>query len=375
MDSNYTLQQHENASLESRNYDDIDDTSMLAYCTISIIIAVLAFVGNFIVVFIVVKAQRMQSFTNWLILNLAISDIATALISIPFEIPSELKHGEWQYHPLLCHFFYPLQSAIVYGSVFTLVFLSLSRYWAIVYPFRQQLKIYHAKILIIVIWMFCFLFTIPYAMALRYNTDTNSCEERWSYNDNLIYTIAIFAFQYILPLTIISLAYLRIVYDLCYTNEANANGKINKTKQAETKKIIKLLIIITISFAGCLLPYHVVALYQLIYPDVVVSRYISDLSFLILYSNSALNPFIYNAFNEKFRKSFKEFYRRNICCKRSFFHDSDSSIRKLLPKLGEPINCSGRKPQVEDSIVYKSHQIKLLTMTAKTKASKVASRL
>ena len=62
----------------------------VAFVSIQIIILILSLVGNAIVILIVIKKRRMQSFTNWLILNLAVADIYSVLICIPLEIPIDL---------------------------------------------------------------------------------------------------------------------------------------------------------------------------------------------------------------------------------------------------------------------------------------------
>ena len=62
----------------------------------------------------------MRTFTNCLILNLAVADLSVALICIPLEIPLELNGFVWIYGNTFCMMFYPLQSATIFASAFTL---------------------------------------------------------------------------------------------------------------------------------------------------------------------------------------------------------------------------------------------------------------
>jgi len=309
-----------NDTYNQRNYRaEASSMAIIIYCTIAINIAVFAFICNVGVIVIVVKVRRMQTFTNWLILNLAVSDVIFAMVAIPFEVPLELNNGVWQFPSFSCKLLYPMETALVYSSVLTLVVLSLSRYWAIVHPYRSQPSIFYAKMLILIIWFSSMVVTIPYALALQYSSNSEMCEETWSYKASLIYTLTTFFFQYCLPLIIILSSYGLIIYDLNCSKvsqhkDENSTKKINrsyssKTKQSETNRVVKLLVILSVTFALCLLPYHIITIYQIINPDVSILRYIYDISFLILYANSALNPIIYNTFNENFRKSLKEFFR------------------------------------------------------------------
>ena len=101
-------------------------------------------VGNMFVVVVILLERKMKTFTNWMILNLAVADLAVGLFCIPLEIPLELKH-KWLYGKVFCKLFYPLQSSIVYASVLTLAVTSCSRYYAIAFPFRPQPTARHAR--------------------------------------------------------------------------------------------------------------------------------------------------------------------------------------------------------------------------------------
>jgi len=289
-------------------------TPMEAIVALLILVFMVSLFGNVIVVLIITKKKRMQTFTNWLLLNLAVADLLVALICIPLEIPLEIKKY-WMYGEKFCTFFYPIQTATVYGSVFTLVGLSLSRYWAIIHPFKPQATVRHAKIVIALIWVLSLAFVIPYMTVLRVQDDY--CGETWTATQRRIYTVATVVLQFLLPLFVISIAYTFIVYELKYSK---ATLKVDKIKRKETKKVVNLLLIITITFALCVLPYHTVGLVGEFYSTEF--RYFEDInlaSYLLLYINSCLNPIIYNVFNERFRETFKELYKTVIAyvCRRS----------------------------------------------------------
>ena len=244
---------------------------MEAILALLILVFLVNLFGNVIVVLIITKKKRMQTFTNWLLLNLAIADLLVALICIPLEIPLEIKNQYWIYGDKFCTIFYPIQTATVYGSVFTLVGLSLSRYWAIIHPFKPQATVRHAKIAIAVIWMLSLALVIPYMTVLKVQGDY--CSETWRPIQGRIYTVATVVLQFLLPLFVISIAYTFIVYELKFSK---ATLKVDKIKRKETKKVVNLLLIITVTFALCVLPYHTVGLIAQFYSTDF--RYFEDIN-------------------------------------------------------------------------------------------------
>ena len=86
------------------------------------------------------------------------------------------------YGKIGCSLFYPLQTATVYASVFTLAALSCSRYIAIVHPYRANPTSFVAKCVLITIWVFSFLLVTPYIASLQLNDETGQCEETWTHS-------------------------------------------------------------------------------------------------------------------------------------------------------------------------------------------------
>ena len=82
---------------------------------------------------------------------LLFSWMALTLICIPFDIPVQEMNYKWPYESFMCNILYALQTMSLFASVFTLTSVSLTRYWAILYPLRRQLSTTNAKWLIIII--------------------------------------------------------------------------------------------------------------------------------------------------------------------------------------------------------------------------------
>ena len=254
-------------------------------------------VGNGLVCFIILRRRAMKSVVNYLILNLAVAGLVFTCICIPFDIPVQEMDYYWSYGAFMCRVIYPLQTHTLFASVYTLVALSLSRYWAIVHPLRQQLKVERVKSVILLIWVVSFIPVCPYLANLRLNTSTLSCEENWRKDSSRkVYTVSLFLLQYVIPLTVISCAHLGIALELKRNSTTRRSSSIRGVQHREAKKVARMLATVTLLFAACVLPNNILWLWLDFGTADKNFPYFWDLlSFgnIVVFSNSALNPVCY----------------------------------------------------------------------------------
>lgn len=91
------------------------------------IISLTAFVGNSLVIYVVVISRRMRTVTNMYIANLAFADVTIAVFAIPFQFHAALLQ-RWDLPAFMCQFCPTVQILSVNISIFTLVAISLDRY-------------------------------------------------------------------------------------------------------------------------------------------------------------------------------------------------------------------------------------------------------
>lgn len=313
-----------------------------------VLILIVNLIGNTLAVFVIVLEHKMQSFSNWLIFNLAVADLCVALFCIPFEIPLELTE-KWIYGNIFCSILYPLESATVYASCFTLVVLSYVRYRAITYPYLPQPNRRNAKQSICVIWASSLACVSPYILGLKYDSQSGQCMEVWNLAVRNVYTIATYLIQYIIPVAIMMSAYGFVIYEIVIKKNPSATLYEHKRRQKEDRRLIRLLVVVTVTFAVCNLPYHVVAL-CLEFGNAGSFRYIEDvsiLSYVFLYSNSALNPILYNVFSSNFRSAMSDILRRSFF--RLFLHNKKCLEHLRTSQVGKCI-CKGNGNEVDDEL-------------------------
>lgn len=267
-------------------------------------------IGNGLVCFVILRRRAMKGVVNYLILNLAVADLVFTCICIPFDIPVQQMDYYWPYGAFMCKVIYPLQTQTLFASVYTLVALSLSRYWAIVHPLRQQLKVERVKWVILLIWVVSFIPVCPYIATLRLNPTTLNCEENWKRETSRrAYTLSLFFLQYVIPLTVISSAHLSIALELKRKATTRRRSFIRGVQHKEARKVARMLVTVTLLFAACVLPTNILWLWlDFGAADKNFAYFWELLSFanVVVFSNSALNPVCYTMTNNAYRKEIKK---------------------------------------------------------------------
>ncbi len=303
-------------------------------------IAIVGVLGNSLVVFVIVRHKKMQRVINLLLLNLALADLLFLMICPPFTA-YRLAHS-WIFGDILCKMMHYLLNVTVYITAYTLILISVVRYMAIVYH-EQMFHIgtkTNVGLTCIVTWWIMLVLNIPIIQShgvRLINSSTYVCRIYNEYTGKSLYS-TFFAFTYVLPLTLIGV--LNFLTHRHITNQKDMK-LVNIIKSKENKnKASRMLIIVVVIYTICWLPIHIDLLLFYFKPTLFES---SDLymtvSFLwniLAYSNSCLNPFIYNFTSKEFRDNFRKTFSCLHCviCRR----------RKLSDGNNHKKNCQRRPP-------------------------------
>ncbi|XP_055617201.1 cholecystokinin receptor type A-like isoform X2 [Toxorhynchites rutilus septentrionalis] len=170
----------------------VDNTSKLAYLLESgriqiplySIIFLLAVIGNSLVILTLVLNRRMRTITNLFLLNLAVSDLFLGVFCMPFTLVGTLLR-DFIFGKVMCKLLPYLQASSVAVSAWTLVIISVERYYAICHPLRSRRRqtLSHAYRLIALIWCGSLFFMLPIVILSKLiptNQGHNKCRELWT---------------------------------------------------------------------------------------------------------------------------------------------------------------------------------------------------
>ena len=93
---------------------------------IFLIVIILGFVGNNLVILVILLNKNMRTSNNLFILNLAISDLTLCVFSIPFNVYKTLRHT-WKFGSFLCKFSPFFQASNVFISTISITAIALDR--------------------------------------------------------------------------------------------------------------------------------------------------------------------------------------------------------------------------------------------------------
>lgn len=126
------------------------------------------------------------------------------------------------------------------------------------------------------------------------------------------YHIIVIILVYCFPLLIMGVTY-TIVGITLWGGEIPGDTCDKYHEQLKAKrKVVKMMIIVVVTFAICWLPYHVYFILTAIYQQLNRWKYIQQVylaSFWLAMSSTMYNPIIYCCLNKRFRAGFKRAFR------------------------------------------------------------------
>ncbi|KAF8376018.1 tkr-3 [Pristionchus pacificus] len=291
-------------------------------CLLYAIIAFLGFAGNMLVVIVTLTRLRTRSITTYFIINLAIADLLTALLAIPFKFQAALFQV-WHLPRSLCHVVPYVETVSLSVSVFTLTASAIHEFRTVFFPKQMRMNTNNARILVILIWLFALLVSVPHGVFHEV-TEFPVGEDRtvaqciptvgdtswWK-----IYNIYLVMIQFFIPMIILDTAYTMIACQIYSTTNqlserSNLNGPPPQNVVAN-KQLMKMLMIVVLCFTLCWAPLETYLALNEVYGEVNEWRYINVFFFFshwLAMSNSCLNPIIYWFFNAKYKREFTRIF-------------------------------------------------------------------
>ncbi|XP_042219789.1 uncharacterized protein LOC121864697 [Homarus americanus] len=185
-----------------------------------VIIFLLGVIGNTLVIVTLLQNRKMRTITNVFLLNLAFSDLLLGVFCMPFTLVGSLLR-DFIFGPVMCRLIPYFQAVSVSVSVWTLVAISLERYYAICQPLRSRgwQTLSHAYKIISLVWLLSLVFMAPIAALSQLlpvgDTSRHKCREMWpSLHLERGFSMFLGAGLLLVPLVIMVAAYSSITISL-----------------------------------------------------------------------------------------------------------------------------------------------------------------
>ncbi|XP_016310634.1 neuromedin-K receptor [Sinocyclocheilus anshuiensis] len=271
--------------------------------------------GNLIVMWIILAHKRMRTVTSYFLLNLAFSDASMAAFNTLINFVYA-THGDWYFGEAYCKFhnFFPVTS--VFASIYSMSAIAVDRYMAIIHPLKPRLSATATKVIIVCIWVLAVVLAFPlcFFSTIKKLPKRTLCYVAWPRpsEDPFMYHIIVALLVYVLPLVVMAITY-TIVGLTLWGGEIPGDSSDNYQGQLRAKrKVVKMMIIVVVTFAICWLPYHVYFLVTGLNKQLVRWKFIQQIYLSVMWlamSSTMYNPIIYCCLNSRFRAGFKRAFR------------------------------------------------------------------
>lgn len=351
-----------NLSATFSNQTEVATTAEEEHSTLQIIqilcysvIIIIGLFGN-ILIFLSVVCRKKRKISDYFILNLTITDLLCCVVSIPFDI-TELVYGYWPLGLLMCKIVYPLQTVLTAVSVVTLLFMALERHRVILYPLKTKIRLRYVVVTIVLLWVTAFALVTPYMSILELRG--LKCIENWSGEQYVkAYTMCVFVLLYVAPLSTIIAVFIRVVFHLrnnSYTitrafGNSMIGAQMRKTRSRRNTRVLKIFVSAVIAFALCNLPFHIMWLWNDFGNASDNNNFDDLLTFanIMVYTNSAVNPFIFGALSKRFRRFVHKVTTRKRSTNTSVVYVNGSNSPSLKTIIMESFHLKQRSRETKE---------------------------
>ena len=297
------------------NFSAVSDTEKQIKLALYVFTFLLGVTGNSLVLVVLWKKKR-KSVNDLLIFNLSTSDLTLMLLSLPANV---FLLGRIDFPMFFCKLISPLMTATFNVSIFTLTFMAVYRWRVIINSLKPEMRHRYVIMWISAIWVFGFLLLLP-LITVAETDETGGCKENWKPHQSRVYTAVLFALQYVVPLATIAGAYVLIAIDIGKAKNrhiSNAQDRLTLEKRRkEDLQIIKMMGMIVILFAVCMLPIQVAWLIEDFGPDEhkEVGNVLLRVADIAAYLHACVNPIVYGTITKYFRREYIRYVKSVFYC-------------------------------------------------------------
>ncbi|KAF6725480.1 C-C chemokine receptor type 5 [Oryzias melastigma] len=272
--------------------------------TLYSLVFILGFLGNGLVVCVLVKHWKQSNLTDICLFNLAFSDLVF-VITLPFYSHLSMM-GYWTFGNFMCHVLSGFHRTGFFSSIFFMVIMTLDRYIVIVHGHRKVTRYRTIRLTIaltFISWILSLCVSLPSFIFTKVSNESGNQEECTFLPENKDWVrydlFATNVLGLILPLLVMVVCYSRIIPVLM------------KMKTAKRHRVVKLILSIVAVFFLFWAPYNISLFLNYLHSENVVSvdcegdkslRGSIIVTEALAYTHSCLNPIIYAFVGQKFMR-------------------------------------------------------------------------
>ena len=288
------------------------------------LIFVVSIFGNSCLIIVVFKTQTLRKTINFLIVNMAISDLLIPLIRIPWQVLA-LHQVSWLFRGDVANFMCKLNKLLttlsVLVSIQSLVLVAVDRFRAVVFPFRRPfINTKRCMFLIFSTWFVAMAIASPYFFTQIHDKRGRklTCGIKWkevfgeSSSSNGYYLPRHLIFVYIpifLLIILYSVILIKVKSQNISGNQSITNGE--KQRRIRNRNVLKMALAIVVGFILCWLPHNVNSILQRFVPEKLPCGFSLYRQFttLLMASYCIMNPCICFTLSRNYRQALNKLFK------------------------------------------------------------------
>ncbi|XP_052806364.1 alpha-1A adrenergic receptor-like [Mya arenaria] len=168
--------------------------------------------GNLLVLLSFAFERRLLQPFNLYILNLAVTDFLVAITAMTFYTLDTLL-GYWPFGRIMCGVWIYFDFAMTFASVFTLVAISVDRFWCVTWPihYKKYNNRFRTVMILIFVWLFVVaIWTPPFIGDRLQHNEDHFCI--WEPSDNREFVIFVALIGHYIPCLMMMFSYMKVLY-------------------------------------------------------------------------------------------------------------------------------------------------------------------
>ena len=299
--------------------------AVISFEVVTPLILLAGITGNFIVCSLIISNKKLRTSFNYLLLNLAVSDLCCSVMGTLFfagQIGNHyLSDGVFtrpKVEGVICKVTTIIIDLTTKNCVLTFAAISVDRFYAIVHPWRHRRgKIKrNIRILLAAIWIVAFIASLPMMLLMAKTPNTFQGTSvalclAFLINDHGFKVVAFVDLiaAYIIPMGIIlrtSLAIIRHLWCHCSQRQSKETSQMSLKSR---KRITRIVFSVIIAFNVFWLPWAILQGSLLIGTIQEISDNTFVVMFILVLASASVNPILYSLQSRLFRNGVKRMFR------------------------------------------------------------------
>lgn len=305
-----------NQSVLNTNDNNANDqiTKTFAYCLLFLV----SFAGNSFIVRTIYKDNRLKSSTNFLVANMAVSDLLSSFFLLPLRLIETNSKDRWlitgDIGLVICKLVIFIPDVSTAVSFYSCVFIALDRLFAVAFPVKGGFSRSRLQYIIPGIWIFSIIIVSPYLYYFNLSklNGTNECTHR-DESSFISYLYVLMTLSIGIPIPLVTIIYIYIVYKLRrYKMPGQLSDRTKQRRHQRNKKVLKISVVVV---SLLYLSWSFLAIFTILNMQgkltnlsTLTRNNIQFAAQFIAYSSFAYNSFIYLFFNKIYRENFKSMF-------------------------------------------------------------------